>query len=144
MATVKQTLKRIEDEVARRGLKTKDAMDEMGVQKLAIYTWRKGTINDDHLDKISAWLHESGTKPAASDDAGEAEPARQPRKKRETTLAPVLADESEGESSGDLLERGEDLAERLKAFGCEGYAKTVTELVEKQRAVRTALSALSA
>jgi hypothetical protein len=147
MATVKQTLKRIEDEVARRGLKTKDAMDEMGVQKLAIYTWRKGTINDDHLDKISAWLHESGKKPAASDDSAEsAAVERKPRKKRKTPPASVTLFDSfeKQEQAGDLIERGEDLAERLKAFGCEGYAKTVTELVEKQRAVRTALSALSA
>lgn len=146
MATIKQLVAKVEAEIKRRGIHTSKAMKEIGVAATAIYAWRKGQCSENMHGRISIWLLESEKKSAASGDADEPAPVRQQRKKRQTPpVTETLFDSFEKqEQGGDLIARGADLADRLKAFGCEGYATTVTELVEIAAKWRTIQAALSA
>lgn len=138
MATIKQLVKRIEEEVARRGIMMKQAMEEIGASKLAIYAWRKDQVGEAARAKIETWLPESAKKPAADEgqtshrEAIAVEPERKPRQTRTVERAPAT-------TPADLLDKGRDLADRLRGFGCDEYAATVEQLVEKLVTVRSAL-----
>lgn len=81
MATCKQLLKRVEEEISRRGMLIKDAMAEIGVASTAIYAWRKdGKFSAATQEKISAWLPESERLAAGSDLSREKAPTAKPAK----------------------------------------------------------------
>ncbi len=142
----KSLLKNIEDELARRGITAKSAAVEMGVGVTAISMWRKtNAIGTSAAEKAEAWLSasakKSGDQPADDQAETVAIERKTTRKSKGGGKKRVDAEPAIILPSGNLIERGEHLVQRLTEFGCEGYAATVSELVEKWRAVRSALSA---
>lgn len=148
MATIKQLLKSVEDEIKRRGITAKSAQEEIGVAGTAIYGWRQGNMSPAAQEKITTWLPVSAEAPDAPSGTDETAPVVKVKVKRGDKIVrehrrtpPATEGGAAPQSRGDLIERGEQLVQRLTEFGCEEYAATVSELVEKWRTVRTALSA---
>ncbi len=154
MATVKQLVKSVEDEIKRRGITAKAAHTEIGVAGTAIYAWRKGEMSGAAQEKITIWLPESAKKPAAGDESQAETVAleRKPKRKVDatTSLGAMTLSSSmnsfvikpvDGAAAGELLTQGANLADALRSLGASGYADVVTALVDRLRTVRAALSA---
>ncbi|MEY2855651.1 MAG: hypothetical protein RL030_2783 [Pseudomonadota bacterium] len=138
-------LKRIDQEIARRGIKMIAAMQEIDVSSTSIYAWRKGSFGADAQQKCAAWLDRSQQEPAA-DDQTEA-PAKPKRVKRVKIGIAAEASAPDGtvslateptKPSDDLCARGQYLAESLRAMGAADGAETVHQLVDRLRQVRMA------
>jgi hypothetical protein len=143
MATIKQLVKSVEDEIERRGIPASAAMKEIGVSASGLNSWRKGICGADAQQKISTWLPESAKKPGAGDE-GDAETPAPKAKRAKRQTPPAAGNDVIVLPSGDLIERGEDLAQRLSSFGVEPFAQTVRELIEEAAKWRKIQSALSA
>lgn len=163
MATIKQLVKSIEEEIARRDIAIKDAMREIGVPQTSIYNWRKGICSDRMQQRLTTWLPESAKQPAAGDvsQAKTVELEKEPRSRTTTasgvTFAglegvkilgseqhkkhrtPPASEASPAMDLSDLLTQGANLRDALNALGSTGYADIVQQFVDRLTTMRAAL-----
>lgn len=166
MATIKQLVKSVEDEIARRGIRASVALREIGVSQSALRDWRNGSFGPTAQEKAERWLTESAKKPAAADKPRAAKIARditqhaaaQPAAGVTLGSSPALVIKTvagrtasielgsapasiDGPAVDSLLTQATNLADALRALGATGYADVCTQLVARLRTVRAALSA---